>query len=93
MKFGQIKEVDAVALHDLKVLTNKDNKATPSTIIRLNDNITAPIKQGQELGQILAMVDGKEVAKTPIVAASDVAQVGLFSRIWQSVIDWFASLF
>lgn len=93
VKFGQIKEVDAVALHDLKVLTNKDNKATPSTIIRLNDNITAPIKQGQELGQILAMVDGKEVAKTPIVAASDVAQVGLFSRIWQSVIDWFASLF
>lgn len=93
VKFGQVGEVDAVALHDLKVLTDKGEKVTPSTVIRLNDNITAPITQGQELGQMLAMVNGKEVASTPIVAANDVEKAGFVSRVWQSLVDWVGNLF
>lgn len=93
VKFGEESEVDVVTLHDLKVLTNKGNQINPSTVIRLNDNITAPIKKGQELGQMLAMVNGKEVASTPIVAASDVEKAGFISRVWQSLVDWLVNLF
>lgn len=93
VKFGELPEVDAVTLHDLKVLTNKGTKPNTSTIIKLNDNITAPIAQGQELGQMIAMLDGKEVARTPIVAAQAVEKAGLVERIWQSVVDWFVNLF
>lgn len=93
VKFGQESEVEVITLHDLKVLTNKGNQANPSTVIRLNDNITAPIKKGQELGQMLAMVNGKEVASTPLVAASDVEKAGFISRVWQSLVDWLVNLF
>lgn len=93
VKFGQTKKIDAIIKHDLKVLNDNSMKTTPSTVIRLNDDITAPIKQGQEIGQMLVMVNGKQVASTPIVAAADVEQAGFFSRLWESFIDWLSDLF
>lgn len=93
VKFGKVDTVPATTLNDLKVLTTKNQKGNFSTAIRLNDNLTAPIKKGQELGQMMAILDGKTVASTPIIAGEDVAQSGFVSRMWESLVDWVKSLF
>lgn len=93
VKSGREATVSATTLDDLKVLTTKNQKGNFTTAIKLNDNITAPIKKGQELGQMMAITDGKAVATTPIVANADMEQAGFISRMWQGLVDWVKGLF
>ncbi|STZ03240.1 D-alanyl-D-alanine carboxypeptidase family protein [Moraxella equi] len=93
VKFGKADTVTASTLSDLKVLTTKNQTGNFTTAIKLNDSITAPIKKGQELGQMMAVMDGKTVASTPIIAGDDVEQAGFVSRMWESLVDWIKGLF
>ncbi|WP_420029516.1 hypothetical protein [Moraxella bovis] len=93
VKFGKADTVTASTLSDLKVLTTKNQTGNFTTAIKLNDSITAPIKKGQELGQMMAVMDGKTVASTPITAGDDVEQAGFVSRMWESLVDWIKGLF
>ena len=93
VKFGQVKAVKTVTADTLKVLTAKTQKPAISHIAKFNDNITAPIKKGQELGQMMAVVDGNVVASTPIIATEDIEKAGFMSRMWESLTDWIKGLF
>lgn len=93
IKFGEHKTVPAATANTLKVLTTKNQRPDISSIVKYNENISAPIKQGQELGQMLAVVGGKTVASTPIIATEDVAQAGFISRMWETLVGWVSNLF
>lgn len=93
VKSGSEATMPATTLDDLKVLTTKNQKGNFTTAIKLSDNITAPIKKGQELGQMMALADGKTVASTPIIATADMEQAGFVSRMWQGLVDWVKGLF
>lgn len=93
VKYGQNKTVKAEIAENLKVLAIKTQKPNISTIARLNDNITAPIKKGQELGQALAVIDGKTITSVPIIATEDVAEAGFVSRMWEGLVDWVKGFF
>lgn len=92
VRMGEQAEVQAVTASDLKVLTSKIHKGNISSITRLNDNITAPIKKGDEIGQMMAVMDGKTVATVAIVAAEDVDEAGFIGQLWQSMLEWIKSL-
>lgn len=55
--------------------------------------IKAPIKAGQELGQVSIKLDGKVLAERPLVAMHDVERAGFFGRLWDSIKLFFVSLF
>lgn len=93
IKFGQSKTVKAKTLDALKVLTNKNQRAGISHVIKYDETIKAPIKSGQEVGQMMAIVNGQVVASTPIVATENVEQAGFISRMWESLVDWIKGLF
>lgn len=93
VKFGKADSVPATTLNDLKVLTTKNQKDNFTTAIKLNDSITAPIRKGQELGQMMALMNGNAVASTPIIASEDVEQAGFMGRMWQSLVGWIKGLF
>ncbi|MEO1850972.1 MAG: serine-type D-Ala-D-Ala carboxypeptidase, partial [Psychrobacter sp.] len=57
------------------------------------DSLEAPIKKGQEIGKMMAVIDGKAVASVPIIATNDVAQSGFLSRTWQHIVRWAKNLF
>lgn len=93
VKFGQQAEVALLAQNDLKVLSQKDQSHQINTQTQLNQDIKAPISQGQVLGELVAVVDGKAVASVPLVAKEAVAEVGLVKKLWLSLTDWLGSLF
>lgn len=55
----------------------------------LEKELEAPIKKGDVVGTLSYNLDGKEVAKTPLVALADVNQGSLFSRIWDYIVMFF----
>ncbi len=91
--FGEAKEVELVIGDSLQILTSKTQKNKITTVIDIPESLEAPITKGQEIGKMLAVIDGKTVASVPIVAVSDVEQSGFMSRMWQHVVRWTQSLF
>jgi D-alanyl-D-alanine carboxypeptidase (penicillin-binding protein 5/6) len=50
--------------------------------------IVAPITQGQAIGTVRVMLDGKEVASAPLVALKPVAEAGFFGRMYDEFLMW-----
>lgn len=53
--------------------------------VHQDGSVTAPVKAGQKLGELIFAADGQEVAKFDLVAATEVKQGGFFKRMWDSV--------
>jgi D-alanyl-D-alanine carboxypeptidase (penicillin-binding protein 5/6) len=51
--------------------------------------IKAPVAAQQVVGDVIITLDGKEVARSPLVAIEDVDKGGIFKRFW----DWMVLLF
>lgn len=91
--FGAADEIELATADNLKILTTKTQKNKITTVVDIPESLEAPIKKGQEVGKMMAVIDGKAVASVPIVATSDVEQAGFFSRMWQHVTRWGQNLF
>ena len=91
--FGKEDSVKAATGEALKVLITKTQSDQVSTVINISDNIQAPIAKGQEIGRMMAVIDGKSVASVPIVATEAVEKSGIFKRAWQHIAKFFSNLF
>lgn len=52
--------------------------AEPEYELKLNERVSAPVKQGDRLGSVYVTVSGERVGESPIVAAEDVERIGFF---------------
>ncbi|MCW8195299.1 D-alanyl-D-alanine carboxypeptidase [Proteobacteria bacterium 005FR1] len=69
---------------------SQDNlKAT----MHVDEIIKAPIAAGQELGNVVVELDGKQLLDIPLVAKQEIEQAGLFARLWDSLKLFFMDLF
>ena len=91
--FGEAKEVELTTGDNLQILTTKTQKNKITTVIDIPESLEAPIKKGQEIGKMMAVIDGKVVASVPVIATSDIEQSGFMSRIWQRFSRWTQNLF
>ncbi len=90
---GKTDEVEVATGEALQVLTAKSQEKEVTTVMKLNDKIEAPIKKGQTLGKLQAVVDKQVVASVDVVATQDVEQAGVISRLWHRVVRFFKNLF
>ena len=91
--FGEADEVELVTGDNLQILTSKTQKNKITTVVDIPESLEAPIKKGQEIGKMMAVIDGKAVASVPIVATNDIEQSGFLSRTWQHIVRWAKNLF
>lgn len=80
--YGKNEQVGIKTIENLQILTEKTQKGKITTSISLPQNLKAPIQQGQTVGQLVAMLDGKAVASVPLVAEASIEEAGFFKRIW-----------
>lgn len=67
----------------LTVAKGQETKLIPT--VHQETSVTAPVKKGDKLGELIYSADGKEVAKFSLLAADDVKQGGFFKRLWDSI--------
>ncbi len=91
--FGEAKEIEVATGDNLQILTTKTQKNKITTVVDIPESLEAPIKKGQEIGKMMAVIDGKAVASVPVIATSDIEQSGFMSRIWQRFSRWTQNLF
>lgn len=93
VRFGKQDTVEVATADSLRVLTTKSQRDKISTVVQLDSTVSAPIKEGQVLGQMLAVMDGKTVASVPLVATKSVDEVGFITRMWRGMTSWIGNLF
>lgn len=87
--YGKDEQVGAKTLENLQILTEKNQKGKITTAITLQSNLKAPVRQGQKIGELVAMLDGKPVASVPLVAEASIEEAGFFKRIWLFIKSFF----
>ncbi|WP_379550454.1 D-alanyl-D-alanine carboxypeptidase family protein [Qipengyuania sp. DGS5-3] len=74
----------------LALPAESENTPEISLKIRYEGPVRAPIASGDELADLVVMLDGEQVSTVPLVAQSDVREANVFERIVNAVMGWFA---
>lgn len=83
--YGTAKEVPMLVSQDV-IRTLKKSKSDEIKLVSSYDKpVKAPVKAGQQLGVIKAQIPGQPTLEIPLVAAADVAEVGLWGRIRKNI--------
>lgn len=78
---GKITEVDVVLSKDSYVLLPKGEKGNISQDVILPDVIMEPMAAGEVIGELVIVLDGKEIDKIKLVIKSDIEKANLFNMI------------
>ena len=90
---GQVDYIP-VGLVDETVLTLPRGKSKHlETTVSIDEQLIAPLAVGDRVGTVTLSLDGETVFRAPVVALEAVEPGGLFSRLWDMVLMWFAGLF
>jgi D-alanyl-D-alanine carboxypeptidase (penicillin-binding protein 5/6) len=82
---GEVDQVDLAAAEDIGVIYEKDQENAITYTIRLNENISAPVEQGQILGQAVVYNQGSAVKEVDLLAAAPVERGGVIRQILKAL--------
>ncbi|GAB1475553.1 D-alanyl-D-alanine carboxypeptidase family protein [Bacillota bacterium] len=74
---GSAEKVEAIAGEDISMITKKGEGSSITTETVLPEHTKAPLKAGEQLGELIALQNGEEIGRYPLVAAADVGVAGL----------------
>ena len=85
---GTKNEVEAVLKENSGTLLEKGSDKNVEQTLTLEENISAPVEQGQKLGEVSFLLDGEILSTVDIVAKESVEKIGLFSIIKKVHYSW-----
>jgi D-alanyl-D-alanine carboxypeptidase (penicillin-binding protein 5/6) len=80
---GAQDRVTAVTEDKLNIVVEKGEGENIVKQSRLNEEVVAPIEQGDKIGEVVALKDGQEIDKVDLVAKEGVEKAGFFQIIVQ----------
>ena len=89
---GVNSNVNLILENDVGVLLKKGEDKNIEQTVNVEENLTAPIAEGQKVGEIVYTLNGKEVGRTSVVAETSVEKKTFFSissyvyRNWLSLL-------
>lgn len=86
---GLKNEVNGVYGDDTRVLIKKGEKGKIDREIRIAKNITAPVKAGQKIGEVVFRIGDREVGRTPVVAEIEVEKASFMRLLLKMITQWF----
>jgi len=90
---GSVSQVNIGIAKPLQVTIPRGQAQTLKLNYELPAILSAPITQGQQLGQLKVILEDKTIASTPLIAQNAVKPAGFFVRVWHSIMLFFKGLF
>jgi serine-type D-Ala-D-Ala carboxypeptidase (penicillin-binding protein 5/6) len=90
---GQQKEISIGLPNDIYLTVPRGSENDLKATVHIDEVIQAPIVQGQELGNIVVILDEEELLNVPVIALASIEQAGMFSRMLDSVQLFFGGFF
>ena len=84
--YGRADKVNATVAQPFAITLTKPTPVSSVRVLaRFNDPAPAPIAAGDTLGEIIAELDGRIIARAPLVAADNVKKVRFLGRIMRNI--------
>lgn len=90
---GQEDQVSIVVPEDVYLTVPRGSENDLKATVHIDDVISAPIAQGQELGNVVIALDDEELLNLAVVAAASIEEAGFFSRMIDSIQLFFGGFF
>ncbi|MEN6312999.1 MAG: D-alanyl-D-alanine carboxypeptidase family protein [Clostridiaceae bacterium] len=89
VKKGLQPTINAIFKDDVKLLLKKGEKGKIERKINIQDDLMAPVKAGQKIGEMTYTISGKEVGTADLVASADVQKASFIRVFYNMVKEWF----
>ena len=86
---GTTTSINAVLENDVSIITKKGEESAITQTITLNDKISAPISQGDVLGEAVYQLGDEVIAKTNLISDASVNKLSVFNEIAVIFSKWF----
>lgn len=73
------------AASDLRVMVPRGRQGDLRRFVELDEGLQPPLKRGDVVGRVVALVQDEPVAHVPVVATQDVERAGFLARLWRSL--------
>ena len=90
---GRDDEVALGSAQDILLTLPRSDFKNIKANYKFNNNIQAPISDGDVIGDIEFISDSRVVLSAPLIAIESVEAKGFFGRIWSRILFWIMSLF
>lgn len=87
---GQADSVAVGTLAPVYLSLPRGSSEKTETRTEVGGRLIAPLAQGQQIGTLTILVDGKPVKTEPLVVLDEVPAGGFFKRLWDTIRLWFA---
>lgn len=84
--------VDLNIENDVGILIKKGQDKNIEQIVNIEENIVAPIHEGQKYGEIIFLLDGKEIGKSNIVTNKEISKKTFSNILSYTYENWFCLL-
>lgn len=81
--------IPAILEESSGVILEKGKEKDVEQLISINENISAPIKKGDKLGEVSFSLDGEVISKTNLIAQEDVDKINIVSMVKNIYSKWF----
>lgn len=88
---GKKQEISVRPLRDSKIFSKRGENDGYTTQILYKNNLKAPLKYGEIIGEIIVFRKGVEVDRVPLIANENVEKANIFDRFKEIVNGWFIS--
>lgn len=88
IKKGSEKRIKTATASALETIVRKNSNKNVTKDVSWNENVTAPIKKGDKVGQIVYKLNDKEIGKVDIVADQDMSKANWFVLFLRMILNW-----
>ena len=86
MWYGVKPTVDATVAENVAITLPKDYPLKDIRVLaRFEEPVSAPIKQGQQIGEVVIEKNGDIVKRIPMIAKDKVRKIQFFGRIFKNI--------
>jgi len=89
---GILSSVEVLFEEHSGTLVPRGSSPDVTTSVEISDTVSAPITQGQVLGEVVYLIDGEVYGRTNLVAGSDVRRLNFPNMLSRTFEDWFSLL-
>jgi len=85
---GERDSADAVLTQPLKVLVPREGAGQVRVEVEYLEPLIAPVAEGQQIATMRVSLEGRDLAKVPLVARATVPEAGMVGRLIDSIRLW-----
>lgn len=90
VKLGTAESVEAVPGSETPMLIEKARKAGMTTEVTLEETVTAPVSQGQRLGELAVREGGEVITRIPLIAKTTIPRL-TFGELYRAILQFACS--